>query len=116
MQRRGTLQTRRADPEERAFHKWLKERDCCACGARGPGDVHHCAGSTARNNGVLIGHWFCLALCRRCHDLRHGRKHVFLQTYARESTLWFKAALDYHRETEAAPPAEVTSAIMTSGR
>ena len=70
MMRKATKQSPSANADEKAYMRWLKEREICsACGIDGPVIVHHCKGSSFKHNKQLIGHMFCLGLCQRCDDL-----------------------------------------------
>jgi len=52
--------------------EWLKRvadiRSLVSCQ---PGQIHHCAGTTARHNRIDIGHWWILALTKPEHDRLH---------------------------------------------
>lgn len=52
------------------WHDWLAEQGCACCGA--PANIHHCVGSTAKQNKVWIGQWFTIPLCDTHHKVPIG--------------------------------------------
>lgn len=56
---------------QRRWHAWLAEQECCNCGSL-PVCLHHCAGASAKNEGVWIGQDWVLPLCYECHQGAHG--------------------------------------------
>lgn len=112
MQRKATKNTRAANSEEKAFHKWLKHHSCCYCGNESPSIVDHARGATFKHNKVLIGHWFCLPVCVTCDTEKtiHGKR------LGNESETWFSLAVDYTIETGIYPPLDVIQAIQDWNR
>lgn len=108
--------TRGANALEKEWQGWLKLRPCAACHSRGPVDVHHCVGSTYSHNKQLIGHWFCLPLCRRCHDMFHKQKSEFRLAFGSQAKLFNDEVLLYQERGYEPPPAAVYQAILSSGK
>lgn len=52
---------------------WVKYQDCCACGAKGPGDPHHVFHSN-RND------YRAIPMCRKCHSECHAVGENTFQT------------------------------------
>ena len=68
---------------------WVKEQPCCICEKPGPSIVDHVRGATAKNNKVLIGHWWLLPLCE-IHDRvkTDGSIRVFEMQFGSTCDLW----------------------------
>lgn len=105
--------TRFANAEEKRFMSWVKEQSCIVCGNDGPSIVHHCEGSTFKNNKVLVGHWFLLPLCLE-HDsvITNESRRVFRERFEPQSSLWAKLIKGYG----VSPPDDVYAAIIDWNR
>jgi hypothetical protein len=113
MNRKPTRQSRGPNAEEKRFHGFTKEASCIACGNPGPSIVHHCEGSTFKNNKVLVGHYFVLPLCELCDTvITNGSKKAFRAEFGPQSELWGR-----HIERSGfKPPGEVSAAVESWGR
>ena len=100
---------------EGAFQLWLKEQPCLL-GGQGVTELHHCKGSTFRNNKILIGHWFCINLSQEKHAEYHAGTKAFRETYGAQSKLWEKIHDKYFSETGSRAPDDVVEAIRSYGR
>lgn len=115
MERKVTSTTRGPNKEEKKFQAWLKEQRCCVSGIHYV-DVHHCKGATFKHNKTLIGHWFCIPLCRPMHNLYHREKRVFHTNYGRQCDLWLKEVKMYEMQTGATVPENIKEAVMNYGK
>lgn len=98
---------RLANSEEKAFHGWLKEHDCCWCGKPGPTIMDHARGQTFGHNKIHIGHWFGLCPCEECDTKKtiHGKR------LGNESKKWLELEAEYFVETGKQAPDDVHAAI-----
>ena len=108
MQRPNSKNTRQANAEEKRFHGWLKEHDCCWCGNPGPSIVDHAKGATFKHKKVLIGHRFCLCACYECDK----EKTIFGRKQGNESEKWLELEAEYSSETGRYAPDEVIFSIQ----
>lgn len=115
MQRRATKQSRGPNAAEKRFLQWLKSRPCVVSGATGV-EVHHCMGSSAKQNKVLIGHWFCLPLSPEMHQSYHAASKAWRAEHGSQCDLWANLAIQYERETGEAIPNEVVTAIPCTNK
>ena len=75
---------RLANAEEKRLMAWVKEQDCCACGAEGPCIVDHAMGSAFRFAKMVIGHVFLLPLCVRCDTIKtQGSRRAFTNQFGK---------------------------------
>jgi len=105
--------------QQKRFHKWLAEQGCYL--GLGPASIHHCMGSTAKQNKVWIGQWFAIPLSYEAHQ-GNGGIHGDLSAFAGhglgetrkeiEKTIWFRLVAHYRRQHGEYPCGpEVVSAI-----
>lgn len=115
MQRNPTKNTRGPNVHEKKFQRWLKEQPCIVSGKAGPSIVHHCEGATFKHNKVLIGHWFCIPLCKRVDDfITFGNRKKFREMFETQSSLW---NIVYEKYDQASViPIEVYCAIIDWGK
>lgn len=112
--RRRTARLRTTIARPNAAQKRWRERvreSGTILGGLGPIHVHHCAGRTARHDGIHIGHWWILPLTEYQHrsihadpDRKGREKHLWLCLLARLPLL--------DEDPQAYPPAEVCAAIQ----
>lgn len=111
MQTKLSKQSRAPNRAEKDFLAWCKEQPSIVSGAWGV-DVHHCAGSTAKQSvglqRVHIGHWYCIPLTPEEHWLYHNRKTEFEDRYGEQSDLWLKLVENYPVEI----PLEVIQGVI----
>ncbi len=102
MQRKATKQSPGANADEKRFMQYTKECDCIACDAHGPSEADHVLGSAAKIKvfliTVLIGHWYIIPLCQRCHLMKTRQKRKFLELFGPFNKLWEKHAAGYNGE------------------
>lgn len=79
---------------ERAYHDYLAERDCVACGDS-PVHIHHIRSFDGQNMGIgkRASHFLAIPLCPDCHQghdgIHHGKK-IFEMRYGTEVDLLIK--------------------------
>jgi len=56
--------------EQKRFHNQVAEQGCWV--TRGPANIHHCVGSTAKHNKISIGQWWVIPLSYEAHQGPHG--------------------------------------------
>jgi len=56
--------------EQKRFHDQVAELDCWV--TKGPANIHHCVGSTAKYDKIHIGQWWVIPLCYEAHQGPHG--------------------------------------------
>lgn len=110
MQRKksGNKNGRLANSEEKSFHAWLKEHDCCWCKNPGPSIVDHARGQTFGHNKIHIGHWFCICPCLECDK----KKSIDGKRQGNESQKWLDLEAEYLVETGKGAPDEVINSIQ----
>lgn len=117
MNRKATKTTRGPNADEKRFQAWCKHHPCIVTGKSGPSIVHHCEGATFKHNKILVGHWFCIPLCKEVDDvITHGSRKKFREVYGAQSGYWRKLIDNYQVERAVIPPAEVYFAILDWGR
>lgn len=116
MQRKATKQSPAANTAEKRHLVWVKNRGvCAACLNAAPLILHHCEGSSFRNNKILIGHWFVLGLCQCCDNIiTRGSRKAFRLQFGSQSSLWLRQFENYVPKDEC--PIEVINSIVTWGR
>lgn len=108
MQRKATRNTRGPMAKEKRFQGWVKDQDCCVCGACGPCIVDHAYGSCYRHMKTLVGHFFVIPLCQACDDVKtFGSRRGFIEMFKPFSTLWLDVVKSYPIEI----PEDVVFAI-----
>lgn len=60
--------------EDKSFTKWVKTLPCCACGDKAD-DPHHPHGAGFKGMGTKVPDYWCIPLCRTCHDELHHDVH-----------------------------------------
>lgn len=109
---------RLANADEKRFHAWLKEHECCVCERPGPSIVDHCKGSTFSHNKVQIGHWFCIPKCFDCDT----EKTIGGKRMINESEAWMRLNIEYELSPKAdafhlsSTPTEVFESIKNWGK
>jgi len=98
MQRRATRQSRAPNSIERRFQSWLKERPCVVTGEYGV-QVHHCVGSSYKQDKVLIGHAFCLPLSIEVHNEYHAGTKAWREKYGLQTYLWLDEFIEFKKAT-----------------
>jgi len=115
VQRKPTKNTRGPNADEKRFQGWLKEQNCCVSNEYGV-QVHHCLGSTAKQDKVLIGHYFCIPLTPEIHDYYHNSSKAWRNCFGFQYLLWASLAYEYESETGNVIPHEVIQAILASNK
>ena len=60
-----------ATARQKRWHAWLADQPCCNCYMHEV-SIHHCAGASAKHDGVWIGQDWVLPLCYDCHQGHQG--------------------------------------------
>lgn len=93
MQRRSTKQSRGANSQEKAFHRWAKDQGCVICFTDGPSILDHYQGSSKKMYfgiaRVMVGHWLLLPLCPVCDGIKtNGSLRAFNDQFGEWLSHW----------------------------
>jgi hypothetical protein len=62
--------------EDRAYLNWVKTLPCVSCEAEAD-DPHHPHGVGFKGMGTKVPDYWCIPLCRNCHDALHHNVHAW---------------------------------------
>lgn len=120
LSRRTRLRSRIDQPtaEQRRWREAVRELGSIIDGSK-PCEIHHCAGRTAKHQGVAIGHWWILPLTAEQHRGPQGVESWGRDRKGREKDLWVRVLIRMHERSLATqtpvpawPPEDVRGAIF----
>lgn len=107
-----------ANEAEKVWRTQVAEFGCVVTGSVEI-QIHHCVGSTAKQNKIPIGHWFILPLNWRLHDISSGapdnitlNKREFEWRHGTEKELFAYMVNAFKAVGKYTPPTEILTAIQ----
>jgi len=62
--------------QDAKYTQWVKTLKCCGCGDQSD-DPHHPHGAGFKGMGTKVPDYWCIPLCRKCHDELHHDVHAW---------------------------------------